>query len=82
MGVAEKLLARVEMIERGAFGRYGLPIPLNTAEELGVLENMLTISARVAGELVWLHFLVKSLVARQSLRLRRKDLVGIRQGYD
>ncbi len=55
-GVAEKLLARVEMTERGAFGRYGLQIPLNTATELGELEKTLAISARVAGELVWLYF--------------------------
>ncbi len=74
-GVAEKLLARVEMTERGALGRYGLQIPFNTATELGELEKTLAISARVASELVWLYFLVKSIVGRQSLRLWWKDVV-------
>ncbi len=76
-GVAEKLLARVDMTERRAFGRYALQIPFNAAAKLGELEKTLAISARVAGELAWLYFLDTSIVSRQSLRPWRITLLEV-----
>ncbi len=52
MGVANSLLAKVQQIERGAFGRYGIQIPLNTVAQLRHLESTLDVFPPAAGEFV------------------------------